>query len=85
MGFHDRTINRESHAHAASFGGEEGGELVNQPRRDLRSAARAVVGPEVHFHIRIPEGLRGGFGNHLDGERSAATKSPHTVMAASGA
>ncbi len=39
MGFHDRTINRESHAHAASFGGEEGVELVNQPRRDLRSAA----------------------------------------------
>src|SRR6202022_4673837 len=26
MGFHDRTADRESHTHAAGFGGEEGGE-----------------------------------------------------------
>src|SRR6202047_345698 len=41
VGFHDRTANRESHAHTSGFGGEEGGEqLVRILRGDPDAAIR---------------------------------------------
>src|ERR1700686_546766 len=43
VGFHDRTADRESHTHAAGFGGEEGVEQpVRVPGRDPDAAIRHI-------------------------------------------
>src|SRR5258705_12513049 len=48
MGFHDRTADRESHAHATGFGGEEGFEqlvsiLVGDPDAAVRHTYQHLV------------------------------------------